>query len=517
MSEQRSGQAPNRAPGPEGIWRFRSRAWAVTGIYATVAVLWIYFSDQALMALVQDPQEFTRWSVFKGIAFVSITSVLLLLLIWKAFGALEQAYGALKHSQQALSASQAQLSAVIQSAMDAIITCDDKGKVRLFNGAAERMFGLDAKLALGQPLTSLLPGGINWKSDHYHMTSGLRANGEHFPIEAAVSRVQQSRGGFFTAILRDVSLQQAQQRERLQAEERLRQLNESLEHKVAERTRELKATATRAEAADRLKSAFLATMSHELRTPLNCIIGFTGTILQGLAGPVTAEQTKQLGMVSTSARHLLELINDVLDLSRIEAGQLQLKPGSFALHASLKHLVASVSPLAEAKGLGLDIHVAQDLEHMHSDRRRVEQIVLNLLQNAIKFTESGGVTLRAEYQPADPADQEAGPQADPETAAVALPALRLRIIDTGKGIKAHDLERLFQPFSQLDSGLTRQHEGTGLGLAICLRLATLLGGTIHASSTWQQGSEFSVLLPLDLPAQSLIQPVLATDSVLQRE
>lgn len=267
--------------------------------------------------------------------------------------------------------------------------------------------------------------------------------------------------------------------QRKQAEIALRELNDNLERKVAERTRDLEAARLRAESADRLKSAFLATMSHELRTPLNSIIGFTGIILQGLAGPLNPEQQKQLGMVQGSARHLLELINDVLDLSKIEAGQLEVYSASFDLAASIERVVATVRPLAEKKGLTLRVELESGLATFDSDRRRFDQILLNLLNNAIKFTDIGAVTVTARLEP------------HPESA----PSLELQVADTGIGIKAEDLKRLFLPFSQLDSGLGRQHEGTGLGLAICRRLTELLGGTISAASTPGSGSTFSISLP----------------------
>ena len=274
--------------------------------------------------------------------------------------------------------------------------------------------------------------------------------------------------------------------ERKQAELALRELNETLEHKVAERTGELEVALVRAEAADRLKSAFLATMSHELRTPLNSIIGFTGILAQGLAGPLNEEQAKQLGMVRGSARHLLALINDVLDISKIEAGQLDVRADPFDLPELLKSATASVLPLADKKGLTLTASVSPMLGEMVSDRRRVEQILLNLLNNAIKFTETGGATLTA--------DRIDGYQ--PVSGGAPCSAVRLRVRDSGIGIAAGDLSGLFQPFRQIDTGLSRQHEGTGLGLAICRRLASLLGGEISAASEPGRGSVFTVVLPL---------------------
>ncbi len=262
------------------------------------------------------------------------------------------------------------------------------------------------------------------------------------------------------------------------AENAIRELNESLESKVAERTEQLRSALIRAESADRTKSAFLATMSHELRTPLNSIIGFTGIVLKGLAGPLSSEQTKQLGMVRNSARHLLDLINDVLDISKIEAGELEIRPKRFDLHEAVDRVAASVRPLAAAKTLSLDVSYLRSDDCIVSDQRRVEQTLLNLLNNAIKFTEQGGVTLRVE-----------------DTSLNAEAAVRFRIADTGIGIRPEDMGKLFQPFRQIDTGLSRVHEGTGLGLAICRRLVELLGGDISVESELGRGSAFSFTLP----------------------
>jgi PAS domain S-box-containing protein len=261
--------------------------------------------------------------------------------------------------------------------------------------------------------------------------------------------------------------------ERKRAEEAIRELNASLERRVSERTAELAVALERSEAADRLKSAFLATMSHELRTPLNSIIGFTGIILQGLAGPLNPEQRKQLEMVRNSARHLLALINDVLDISKIEAGQLVVVVERCDVRASIIKSVEIVRPLAEKKGLKLELSLTDDIGVIESDPRRLEQILLNLLNNAIKFTAQGGVALQA---------------------SVSGVTVQIAIKDTGIGIKPGDMSQLFQPFRQIDSGLARQHEGTGLGLAICSRLAGLLGGEIQVESVYGQGSVFTLRL-----------------------
>ncbi len=272
------------------------------------------------------------------------------------------------------------------------------------------------------------------------------------------------------------------QRERTEAMAALEKIRNELEQRVQDRTRELQIAKDAAESADRIKSAFLATMSHELRTPLNSIIGFTGILLQGLAGPLNPEQRKQLEMVRDSARHLLALINDVLDISKIEAGQLEVHWESFDLRASIDKIAGIVKPLAEKKGLALHVKLGSEIGILISDARRVEQILLNLLNNAVKFTERGAVSLAAEI--------------DPDRNQSGVPMIRISVADTGIGIRLEDRDLLFKPFRQIDTGLSRRHEGTGLGLAICRRLTDLLGGEIAMTSEWGKGSVFTLILPV---------------------
>lgn len=265
----------------------------------------------------------------------------------------------------------------------------------------------------------------------------------------------------------------------------LQETNAKLQREIGERSRaqdelraaldDLAVAKERAEAADRLKSAFLATMSHELRTPLNSIIGFTGILRQGLAGPLNEEQRKQLAMVQNSADHLLALINDVLDISKIEAGQLQVASEPFSLRGSIQKIVQAVQPLAGKKGLKLTAEIAAGVEVITSDQRRVEQILLNIVSNAIKYTECGEVRIAC------------GMRENSVSTTVA---------DTGIGIAKEDLTKLFMPFYQVESGLTRRYEGTGLGLSICKRLVELLGGTIRVESELGRGSSFSFTLPV---------------------
>ncbi len=271
-----------------------------------------------------------------------------------------------------------------------------------------------------------------------------------------------------------------------------KQVNE----RIAELHLQMAAAKEGAETANRIKSTSLATVSHELRTPLNAILGFTGIILQGMAGPLNAEQSKQLEMVRSSARHLLSLINDVLDISKVDAGELKVSCEPFDLSASIAKVAGFMRPLAEKKGVLLRVEVASGPCQAVSDQRCVEQILLNLLSNGIKFTDHGDVCLTAEVVP-----NFRSPDG------TSWPAVHLRVSDTGKGIKAEDLSTIFQPFRQIDDRLSREHEGTGLGLAISRRLADLLGGEIRAESEWEKGSVFTFMLPLNRKEQRRSEPV----------
>jgi PAS domain S-box-containing protein len=226
--------------------------------------------------------------------------------------------------------------------------------------------------------------------------------------------------------------------------------------------------------ADRIKSIFLASMSHELRTPLNSIIGFTSIMLQGMVGDISEEQKKQLGMVKKSADHLLELINDVLDISKIEAGQIELNLETFALEEVVGEVVGNLMSLADKKGIEL-IYTSKAPIDIYADKRRIKQIVFNLAGNGIKFTLEGKVTVA--------------------TRPVGKDMFEIKVSDTGIGIREDSLFRLFQPFQQVDDSLTKKYEGTGLGLYLSKKLANLLGGDISVESVYGEGSTFTVTIP----------------------
>jgi len=282
--------------------------------------------------------------------------------------------------------------------------------------------------------------------------------------------------------------------ERLEEVERLNRFLAKLLKDLQHANKELEKARSEAEAADRVKSAFLSTMSHELRTPLNSIIGFTGIMLQGLSGPLNDEQIKQLSMVQNSGRHLLNLINDVLDISKIEAGQLEILAQPFSMRQAVESAVQVVAPLIGKKAQALFLEIAPSVDRVVSDQRRVEQVLLNLLTNAVKFTPDGGeIRLTAKLVPgSEPLKEGMGRHASKNF-------IEISVSDNGIGINPQDLDKLFQPFRQLDTGLTRQYEGSGLGLSICKRLVEILGGEILAESNGQgKGSRFMFILPLEL-------------------
>ncbi len=246
-----------------------------------------------------------------------------------------------------------------------------------------------------------------------------------------------------------------------------------LDQRVVERTAQLEAAKERAETADRTKSTFLATMSHELRTPLNSIIGFTGVLLQKLPGPLNAEQEKQLSFVQNAGRHLLALICDVLDISKVEAGELHLAHERFDLHALIERVGAAFALQAERRNVDFILDIERVELVTYGDARRVEQVLNNLLSNALKFTPDGRITLACKRE---------------------NHAFVVSVADTGVGIRAEDMDKLFRPFGQIETGRSGIREGTGLGLAISKRLVEAMGGEVRASSEWGKGSRFSFTL-----------------------
>jgi PAS domain S-box-containing protein len=389
-------------------------------------------------------------------------------------------------TEKALVESEKKYRDLVENVNSVILRWKPDGTVTFFNAYAQKFFGFAVQEILGKSVVGTIVPAMetsgrdlsqlmedimrNPELHIFNENENIRKNGEKIWI-AWTNKPIVDEAGTLMEILsvgNDITERKI--------------IEESLQKTLDE----LAIAKERAEAADRLKSAFLATMSHELRTPLNSIIGFTGVMLQELAGPLTDEQKKQMGMVRNSAQHLLSLINDVLDISKIEAGQLEVYPEPFDLKAAVEKAVEAVKPLADRKGLDLVATIEAGVETVVSDQRRVEQVLLNLLSNAVKFTDTGGVTLSAAVVAASCGERSPVPG----------PAVQIKVADTGIGIRAGDLSQLFKPFRQIDTGLARRNEGTGLGLAICSRLACLLGGAITAESEWGRGSTFTFTIPL---------------------
>jgi signal transduction histidine kinase len=249
--------------------------------------------------------------------------------------------------------------------------------------------------------------------------------------------------------------------------------NARLFHELEQKSREL-------EAASRHKSEFLANMSHELRTPLNAVLGYAELIEDGIYGEVPAKMHEVLERIQQNGRHLLGLINAVLDLSKIEAGQLTLQPADYSMRELALGVISATEALAAEKKLALAVDVPADLPHGFGDERRLTQVLMNLVGNAIKFTEAGSVSIRAEVKDG---------------------SFLVAVTDTGVGIAEGDRERIFEEFQQVDTSSTRRKGGTGLGLAIAKRIVELHGGRIWVESTPGQGSTFAFTLPLRVGAQ----------------
>jgi signal transduction histidine kinase len=264
---------------------------------------------------------------------------------------------------------------------------------------------------------------------------------------------------------------------------------EDLEQRVKERTAELAIVTRRAQAANKAKSMFLANMSHELRTPLNAVIGYSEIIEEDLASGETEQSTADLARIRGSANHLLAMINEVLDLSRIEAGKLELRPSDFDLEALLRGALDTVRPTAAKNRTLCQLNIAAGLTgQVRLDETRVRQCVLNLLSNAAKFTQGGVVAL-------DVRRCRIG----------SVEGVAISVRDTGPGISEEQLARLFQPFAQADATHTRRHDGAGLGLVITRRLARAMGGDVQASSKPGHGSTFTLYLPVQMqgPARAV--------------
>jgi PAS domain S-box-containing protein len=376
---------------------------------------------------------------------------------------------------------------LLEAAPDAILEVDRQGRIVLVNLQAERLFGYTRSELLGNRIEFLIPDRFRGRHPGHRdtffehpimrpMGTGLelyarRADGSEFAVDVTLSPYDSDGTGRVICVVRDVT-------ERKRSEEQIQTLNQHLEQRTAEliaTNKELELRNREVERVNRLKDAFLASMSHELRTPLNSIIGFSDLLAEQGAANFNPKQKRFLGHIQQGSRHLLELINDILDLSKIEAGHLELKYEDFEVSHAVAEVVATVRPIAAAKNIQFDTAVTGEL-FLYADRLRFKQVLYNLLSNAIKFTAAGG---RVSIESSD----EQG-------------NLRFCVADTGIGIPAGEQEAIFESFHQVGTTTKGVREGTGLGLAITKRLVEQHGGSIWVKSELGKGSRFFFTLPL---------------------
>jgi signal transduction histidine kinase len=300
------------------------------------------------------------------------------------------------------------------------------------------------------------------------------------PVEAFAAKML-SELGELTAVV-TILHDRTEDLERASLYERLKKASDELEGKVLAATDELarqnellRRQALELEQASAAKSQFLANVSHELRTPLNAILGYTTMTIQGIAGDITPGQRRHLTRIEANGRHLLALINEILDITRIEAGRMPLEIVSFSVPDLLREVLSELEPIIAKSNLTVTTRISQDLVTLRTDRHKLKQVLVNLLSNALKFTPSGTITLRAEM-------------ARPKFVALA-------VLDTGIGIAEADQSVIFDDFRQVDNTPRRAYGGTGLGLSICRRLTMMLRGTIEVQSQLGRGSTFTVTLP----------------------
>jgi signal transduction histidine kinase len=406
---------------------------------------------------------------------------------------LEHQFRRARHAETKARRERDRLNLVLENVGDPIVVTGDEGTQLLVNREGERLFRVPGDVPADAParqrvaandtavsafVADLAASGDVARAAEMMLTDP--ATGAELPVEVVSGKIL-GEGGEMAAV---VSILHDQTRvvenQRLAAE--LARLNEGLEDRIRaateeleERNRRLEWQSRELERASRLKSEFLASMSHELRTPINALLGYTSLMRDRIYGELTARQEESLVRMQGASRHLLALINDILDLAKIEAGKMPVHPERFDLAELVRELSETVEPLVRAKGLAYRAEVAEALPELFTDRTKVKQIVLNLLSNAVKFTHVGhvGIAVRT---------RRGG-------------AVEVEVRDTGIGIPPGELETIWDDFRQVDQSSTREYGGTGLGLSIVRKLALLLGGSVRARSRPGRGSVFTVRLP----------------------
>ena len=407
---------------------------------------------------------------------------------------LEHQFQRLRQAEQKSRRERDRLNLILENVGDPILVTDDQSNIILMNREAERLFDFPSvgrpEARVEQDVRANDTKFSSFISDFALSPDPTRVsdvsltepkNGREFPAEVVSGKVLNDRGEMsaIVSVLHDLT--KAVENQRLAAE--LTRLNENLEARIRsateeleERNRQLEWQSDELERAYRLKSQFLASMSHELRTPINALLGYTSLMRDRIYGDLNQRQEEALARMHTASQHLLDLVNDILDLAKIEAGKMPVHVEPVDIAGLLREVSQTIEPMVRRKSLEYRIDLDDDLPAIHTDRTKVKQIVLNLLSNAVKFTHQGYVSIHA--RPAPSGD-----------------GVVIDVEDTGIGIREEDISKIFEDFRQIDQSSTREYGGTGLGLSITKKLLHLLGGTVRVRSTAGAGSLFSVALP----------------------
>ena len=394
------------------------------------------------------------------------------------------------------------LNLVLENVADPILVTDERSNIILMNDQAEQLFQIsDPDRRSRREIASVRGNDTKFTSfisefalldddsRRERMSLIVPRAGLELPVEVVSGKVKNERGEpvAIVSVLHDLTKQV--ENERLY--EALKQLNSELEQRIraatadlAEQNARLQWQSQEVERANRLKSEFLASMSHELRTPINALIGYSALLLDGVLGDVNPRQQDALGRGRAAAEHLLALINDILDLAKIEAGKMPLHLETVSLRDVTLEVTQQIEPMVRKKQLDFVIDVSTDCPVIHTDRTKIKQVLLNLLSNAVKSTNRGRVSVEARCAPG---------------------GVRIDVVDTGIGIRQSDLQAIWEDFRQVDQSRTREFGGTGLGLSITRKLLERLGGSVTVHSIYGEGSTFSVYLPLTVPAGSVTE------------
>ena len=393
------------------------------------------------------------------------------------------------------------LNLILENVADPILVTDDRSNIILMNPQAEELFQFDAHADNHARAAAVRGNDTKFTTFISDFTIGLAnarreqmrltqpATGAVLPVEVVSGKIMNARGEpmAIVSVLHDLTKQV--ENERLYEE--LKRFSSQLEARIraatadlGEQNKRLQWSSRELQKANRLKSEFLASMSHELRTPLNAIMGYAALLADRIYGDVNERQEEGLRRIHVSAQHLLALINDILDLAKIEAGKMPLHLAPVSVSLVVAEISQQVEPTVRRKKLSFSTDLPSDLPVMISDETKIKQVLLNLLSNAVKFTNVGGVVVRVRIEGI---------------------IVRVDIEDTGIGIRPEDMEAIWEDFRQVDQSRTREFGGTGLGLSITRKLIQALGGSVRVESEYGRGSTFSVALPLQL------SPRLASD------